>query len=92
MTRQLLPTPSSKSFLMNLKNTLKGMPKKKWRLSLDVDWVPEYPLSDFLRKAEIPNTFFPSKTMVWLDFEKETVTTDWRGGTTIYPVQTQKAA
>jgi hypothetical protein len=77
---------------MNLKNTLKGMPKKKWRLSLDVDWVPEYPLSDFLRKAEIPNTFFPSKTMVWLDFEKETVTTDWRGGTTIYPVQTQKAA
>lgn len=61
--------------------------KNKHRLTLDVDWAPEWPLSDFLRKAEIPNTFFPSKTMVHLDFEKRTVTTDWGGGQILYPKQ-----
>ena len=59
--------------------------ERKGQLTLDVDWAPEYPLSKFLCKAQIPNTFFPSKTVVWLDFQKETVTTDWRGETTIYP-------
>lgn len=43
------------------------------KCTLDTDWAPEYPLSDCLREAELPNTFFPLQTIMWINFEKHTV-------------------
>jgi hypothetical protein len=53
--------------------------------TLDTDWAPEWPLSDFLRKSELANTYFPSKTMMWISFSKGTVTV---GSRQIYPAET----
>lgn len=42
--------------------------KMKRDCTIDTDWAPEWPLSDFLFKSGIPNTLFPSKTMMWVKF------------------------
>jgi hypothetical protein len=57
--------------------------------TLDTDWAPEYPLSHFLREAELPNTFFPSKTMMWIKFTEGVVKVE---DTQIYPVVKKEVA
>jgi hypothetical protein len=62
---------------------------RKQDCTISTDWAPEYPLSDFLRGAELTNTFFPSKTMMWVSFSKGTVTVE---EDQIYPAVEEKVA
>lgn len=64
---------------------LKSYAAREKDCTLDTDWAPEWPLSDFLRKSELANTSFPSKTMMWINFSRGTVTV---GSRQIYPAET----
>lgn len=39
-------------------------------VTLSTDWSPEYPLSDFLRNNDLPETYFPSKTTMFVEANK----------------------
>lgn len=77
-------------FKQALTKHLQEKAERELDCTLQTDWAPEYPLSDFLFKAALPNTFFPSKRMMWVSFKKGTVKLE---GEQIYPsVEKGKAA
>ncbi|MBP6884476.1 MAG: hypothetical protein KBC17_01465 [Candidatus Pacebacteria bacterium] len=58
--------------------------------TIGTDHAPEWPLSEILRNAGIPNTYFPSFTTLFVDFENGEVRYSKVHGTSaiVYPVQT----
>jgi hypothetical protein len=62
---------------------LKDQAKMNHDCTISTDWAPEYPLSDFLQAADLANTYFPSKTMMWVHFSKGTISIE---GKDIYPL------
>ncbi len=68
---------------------LKEQADKNLNCIISTDWAPEYPLSNFLREAELVGTFFPAKLMMWVNFEKETVIVE---EDQIYPAVAEKVS
>lgn len=82
-----------KKFMQLLTEHLKEKSMNGRREILDVDYFPEWPLSDICEKAGVNGMHFPQKTTMYINFEKETAT--WstvRGpqGQVVYPVVEKK--
>jgi hypothetical protein len=77
-----------KKFMELLTEHLKEKSKRGGDAILDVDYGPEWPLSDICHKAGVSGVGFPPKTTMWVKFDEGKVT--WqtvRGpGGQVYPI------
>lgn len=81
-----------KKFIHLLTKHLEDQSRTRRREILSTDYSPEWPLSEICEKAGVNGFHFPNKTVMWVNFEKETVTWSTVRGPSgqIYPVVEKK--